>query len=505
MLVKDWLFVVALSLSLTTQVSAQENSDYRLSGITVYDQNELNVFARQYVYNSFGKMTAQNLADAIELIYRDDGYFLADAQVSSDGRSIIMDEGRIDQVTIEGVDEKTYSTVKKYFETIGGQNAITQREFERALMLSNDLAGVSVTTEIDYPEHLSGAHLRVLGHEVAQQAGSVTLDNPPRRLGDEISLYFVQEFYSSLVTGDLLRFQGTGSVSTGSDESNSLWGTLSYRAPVGSSGLYGELSYGNVTARRDLSGNLVQTDISGSNFTAALGYPVIRDIDRYGYFLFEIRSSDAESESLTETFVSSANVISGTFLYGSTLKSGASLEWGVNLAFGEQGSKSTNSKDGDDEFWHLRAGVGYESPMNFFSENTAWRTEIWGQYTDSRLPNVEEFYLGDRYGLRGYAFDEVDGDSGVIGVFEVSHALFPKSESIRRISPYAFVDLGFVSNNQPSSSEVENMTLVSTGVGAEAELSNSLYLNGYVGVPLKDGPLTSAGNPAAYLAISKSW
>jgi hemolysin activation/secretion protein len=121
------------------------------------------------------------------------------------------------------------------------------------------------------------------------------------------------------------------------------------------------------------------------------------------------------------------------------------------------------------------------------------------------LPSVEEFYLGDRYTLRGYAFDETDGDSGLAGLVELSQAYYPNSTVIERISATVFADFGIIDNNAPSAAEQGSEFLESAGVGLEVEMRNSLYFNGHIGVPLVDGPRTSAGDPSVYLAITKAW
>ncbi len=269
-------------------------------------------------------------------------------------------------------------------------------------MLAEDIPDLELSTEIDFPDQV-GARLRVLGEPLDKQAGSATLDNPPREFGNALSFYLVQEFYSTLAVGDLIRFEGSGSASWDSDDENALWGALTYRVPLNSDGLYGELYYGTINARRDLNGDFARTDIDGENLTVALGYPILRNVESYGYLLLDYRQSKADSESGGVPLSSDASVLGLTYLYGKSYSDGRAVEAGVTLSFGDNENETTaaNFDDGDESFWHLRGGIGYESPLTGLSPNTAWRTEIWGQYTTDRLPSVEEYFLGDRYGLRG--------------------------------------------------------------------------------------------------------
>lgn len=126
----------------------------------MYDADELAIFAGQFAFNN--NVTFE---DAVELIYREDGYFLAEAQVSTDGQSVVVHEGEIDAISIEGVESRGFTRIKSYLESLVGKTPLSQTEFERAVMIANDLAGVELTTELDYPDPNAGARLRVIVYD----------------------------------------------------------------------------------------------------------------------------------------------------------------------------------------------------------------------------------------------------------------------------------------------------------------------------------------------------
>jgi hemolysin activation/secretion protein len=505
---------IVLSISIVcfapvTAVNAESwtsESHHSVQGVTIYDPDELTTFAAQLSFDREGEITALGIADIVEQIYREDGYFLAEARVAADGRTIVVSEGYLESVNIEGVDEKKFEAVRGIFQPLVGVRPLTLKSFERSVMLAEDIPDLDVSAELDF-QNRDGARLRVLGEQLRKQSGSATLDNPPRELGNALSLYLIQEFYSSFLVGDLLRIEGSGTYNWDEDDTRSLWGALTYRAPLASNGLFGEVYVGNVAARRDISGQFARTDFDGKNAAVALGFPFQRDVDSYGYGLLEFRYSESDSISGGVDLSSTANVLAASYVYGRTFSDGGALEAGASLSFGNSDNDTNGSAvdDGDSSFWHLRAGLGYEAPLPALSENTAWRTEIWGQYSSNRLPSVEEMFLGDRYGLRGYRFDEVDGDSGITAIIEVSHSFAPQNETVKRVSPFAFLDTGYVSNNDPASFEVNDQFLASTGIGVDVAFAKNLYVTGYIGVPLRDGPLTDAGNPGAYLSLTTAW
>lgn len=479
---------------------------FELQGAGAYNAEEILSFAAQLELARTGNVTAQGMARTIENIYREDGYFLAEAHVGRDGRTIVVDEGEIGSLSIEGVDRRTFDIINGYFRPILGKQGVTLAEFERAVMLTEDIQSIVASAEIYYPDGRETAHVRVVAQQQDTSSGYLTLDNPSRDFGDAATLTFGQDYVSLLTPGDLFRFELSGSAAFDGSE-DAVYGSVIYRAPVGMSGAYGELYLGNVVGSRDAAGVLRRTDLDGDTAIIALGYPVLRIIDTYGYVLIEARrsSTDTDVDGVTTDFESTVNVIAASWIYGRALENGGAFEYAANLALGSRETDADGFDDGDQNFWHLRAGVGYQRPVTWFGENSSFHAEIWGQYTPDRLPAIEEFYLGGIDDERGYRFAEVQGDSGISAFFQAGRDFFPQSKSIRRFRPFGFVDVGYVINNDPSASEIDDEFLSSVGIGLDVEFENSLFAQAYIAVPTVSGPETDSGDPAFYLAISKSW
>ena len=500
-------FAVAalVNFSNPSLASAQTQS-FELQGVGAYNAEEILSFAAQLELQRTGAMTAEGIARAIETIYREDGYFLAEASVSRDGRTIVLDEGEIGSISIEGVDQRTFNLISGYFRSVSGKQGVTLAEFERAVMLTDDIQSVAVSAEIYYPAGQDTAHVRVVAEQLDTSSSYVTLDNPAREFGDAATLTFSQEYISLLTPGDLFRFELSGTAALDGDEDD-FYGSMVYRSPLSVSGTYGEIYLGNAVGGRDATGTLRQTDLNGSTIIFAIGHPVIRDIDTYGYALFEARrsSSDSDVDGISTDFESTVNVIAGSWIYGRALPNGGMFEYATNLSFGLRVSDANGFDDGDKDFWHLRAGAGYQQPVSWFGENSSFRAEIWGQYTTDRLPGTEEFYLGGIDDERGYTFAEVQGDSGVSAAFQAGRDFFPQSNSVRRFRPLGFVDFGYVENNDPSAAETDSEFLSSVGFGVDLEFENRFNATAYVAVPTTSGPETDSGEPAFYLSLSKSW
>ncbi len=486
----------------TAQDIGAGGTSITLRGVTVYEGRDILSYAAKVAATRFGRVRADEVAQIIEAMYREDGHFLAAAQVSASGGEIIVEEGRIDRVLIEGVDTETFRLLRRYVEPVVGKDAITLAEFERAVMLADDLPEVSVTAEIDYPPGAEGGVLRLVAVEEPGSLGRITLDNPARSFGEAATLTFEQSYLGAFTPGDLFRLGFFGTRRFDRDD-YAVFGSVTYRFPVGGSGAYIEGYAGNARAGRDARGALLETDIEGRTGIIAYGYPILRDIERYGYVILDARTASTDVDVSGTTFDSGVNTVGATWLYGDVTDDSGFLEYGLNLTFGEDtGAADPNA---DDRFWHIRFGVGYEAPTRLFGDQSFVNAQLWGQWTNSRLPAIEEFYVGGREDERGYAFAEAQGDSGLSASLEVGRDFYPDGAMVQRWRPFAFLDGGFVVNNEPVAPEPKDITLASAGLGVDAQFDSNVFLRGYVGVPLTDGPLTDAGDPSVYLSITKSW
>lgn len=497
------LGIAAVLFCSHTAADAQQ-SQFNLTGVTVYEPADILSYAAQIAVQQGLPVTADVLADRVQTIYREDGYFLAEVFIASDGRTLVVDEGRVGEISIEGVDEPTFRLIRQYFDPVVGSPVVTAQQFERAIMLTEDLQSISATAEIDYPAATGPARVRVVAVPEELGSGSMTLDHPALQFGEAVTLTAMQRFLDVVAPGDFLRFEASGTREFDTGDT-SLWGAVTYRAPLGGSGAYSEVYAGTVTAQRDATGTLESTDIEGRTLIAALGYPVIRDVETYGYALFELRRSETDVEAGGASFDSDVRTAGAAWIFGKTLEGGGAYEYALNLTYGERLSDASGFDDGDETFSYLRLGAGIEHPVGWFGPESTVRAEFWGQYSGDRLPRIEEFHLGGREDDRGYLFAEAQGDSGVSATVQISRDLFLNSGSVSRLRPFAFLDAGYVTNSAPGSDEVDEETFASLGIGLNVAFENDLSLRTYLANPLLDGPDTDAGDPAVYVGLTAQW
>lgn len=129
----------------------------------------------------------------------------------------------------------------------------------------------------------------------------------------------------------------------------------------------------------------------------------------------------------------------------------------------------------------FEGGVEYRpDPLLTFSLETA------AQVASAPLPAFEEFAGGSFSIGRGYDPGAVLGDDGAGATFEVRYgSLAPKTIDAMAVQPYAFTDVVFTSNQDPSRNGTNPDQLWSVGGGLRAALGSRLQADAFVAVPLE--------------------
>ena len=121
-------------------------------GMTLFNPQETWTYALAHIIQTEGRATPEQVARAVELLYRDEGYFLARVHIVSGGPPgtaiLLVEEGHIQSIEVIGVDERIGQRIASYMKPAVGNGPVRLADFERALMLAGDLGGVSVRSEV---------------------------------------------------------------------------------------------------------------------------------------------------------------------------------------------------------------------------------------------------------------------------------------------------------------------------------------------------------------------
>lgn len=490
-------------------------SQVELYGVTVYQAQQLWEFALAHAHLSGKRVSPEELRASIKQIYREDGYFLADVEFRQAGNAlhVFVHEGRISKIEVSGVSKEVATAIGNYVKSAIGDGPVKLESFERGIMLAKDMAGVFLTTEFDVSDHSGNDVLKISANQVKQR-GSFSIDNLPRNFGTGMWATFSQEVYSVLNAGDLVRVN----VLPSSDFDNQwqgLFGSVNYRTPLNSDGLYMEVSAGNGLTRNNYYGpynqnpsNLFQNTLLAN---AVIGYPLSRDSHGFVYTLSEVNYYKLDvSGTGVQSIDQGQDISTGTFRQSLTFSKndgqGSVYRGSLTATAGSTGvqyfgSQALNSS----QFFDLRAGGGVTAPLDKFSPGLGIRLEGMGQFTNNSLPNVEKYFLGDYSRLRGYGYAEVLGDTGANATVELSQYFHIGHSYLGSISPFIFVDAGWLKQNTQIPGYYNQMTLVSTGVGLQTFSKEKFSVRSWLGVPLMAGYTTPQYSPAFWLQLTQGW
>jgi len=419
-----------------------------------------------------------DVADKIEARYRAAGYLLARAYVPpqhvGDGVfTINVVEGYIDAVNVEGGNDGTKRRIDDYLRNVVDKKPLDQASVERALLLANDLPGVSASGVLrPSPDH-PGASDLVVATTAARVSGGIAVDNResqfngPWNIGSDIAV--------SSIFGDA--DQLGASFAAEPTDLKLVTGQLRYLRPLGNDGLLGSL-IGTVT-HGNPGGTLAAAGIITDSYAVGprLTYPLIRSRAQSVILDGGLTVQSAKvlsnggqvSHDQWRVLDIAATYIQNGFLAGSTA---ATLDVAQGLPFAgatPNGSPDLSRPDGRTDFTKLVANLRRTQIIAGPVSLAIWAQ---GQYSFAPLILGEQIAFGGRQIGRGYDPAAVTGDHGVGGSAELRWDQRIDSNYLELVEPYAFYDAGKTWNRHGDAGA--NHGFASTGGGIRVWLPHSI-------------------------------
>lgn len=478
----------------------------RFVGVTVYDPAELAMEVSRFLEGRTPADRLSAIAVAVETIYHRDGFLFAEAAVvnNEDGTAAVMvDEGRIGRLSFRGLPASAVGAIAAILDPAVSNGPVRQSSFERRLAIASDLAGIQV--QAGYQADANESILTVSG-TLARQSGVAGVEMLPVRPGQGVRAFVSQEFYSSFVTGDLLRATGIVSREPGNSFSGAVF--TAYRAPVSSNGTYVEFYGGNVVGRRTFERNDVTNRLNGITAGGLIGLLTRRSIDDFAYIVLETEYQRARSRNGNVLAQSEAVTARLHWTGGHDYARGGILRWGLTMSAGFRPSDTIAPfTDGPPKFAHLRGDFGTVRVISSDS-NTTVRFDLRSQLSLTTLPEVERFAVGHAPFLRGYAPAEVEGDSGVSATLELarSYEFWLRGKHFASTMPFAFLSVAGAWLDRPRAAlgEQSARSIASVGIGNEFRF-DAWKLSGWAALPLASGTRTRAGDTGVYLSLTRGW
>ena len=422
-----------------------------IEGSTIYSQGQLSEFYKHYIGREIILSDVYRIAEEITKRYAQDGYVLSRAvvppqQITKGHVTILVIEGSISEVHMQGAYKETALT-RGVIAHIKSMHPLNANDFERDILLLNDLGGVvvrAIMEPISDKNPRAGMVAARLIFTEKPAAYSATIDNyGSRYLGPlEASVNTTQ---AGLINPyDQLSVSGIGSIPF----SELRYMSAQYNLPLTSDGFYLTLAGGYGTAHPGY--RLISYDIQNrsSSVSARLNWQIIRQ--------------RAENLTLSAGFSAKdiASDILGSVLYNDRLRElhatanysfyddyqgannmAAEITHGLSL-FGasDTGSLDLSRAAGHSDFTKLNLTA---TRLQEVANHLQLYVAAAGQITNHALLTSEEFGYGGQLFGRGYDASEILGDQGVAAALELRYNGLPTFDVITS-QPFVFYDVGKV-------------------------------------------------------------
>jgi hemolysin activation/secretion protein len=477
-----------------------EVSDLVVDNATVYNKDELAPLIDPILHREITIRDVLGVADAIEAKYRGDGYvlthvFVPPQSIGDSAFHLQVVEGFIKRVTVEGGGDGVREVVERAVAPVAVDRPASLATLERAILLANDLPGVTATGVIKPGDELGAADLIVT---IAQHSldGLASINNRGSPYNGKWT-GFGEVAFNDLI-GEAERI--TVDLSSSADVEQQRYIALGYTQPVGWAGfnLGFDASYSNGTPGYTLASE------NGTTLAYRLGprasYSIIRsrrenfEID--GALIAagvesDIHGVQASRDDYRMMEVKAVYSVVG-WLGGASSISGT-LDHGVDI-FGASnaGSPSVSRNGAVPDFTKLSTEFRHLQPIG---GNFSLSLDAMAQGSFDTLYSAEGFTLGGPKIGRGYAPAELIGDQGVGAATEIRFDQPVDLYELQSYEPYLFYDVGRVWQNRSinalnSEGVPSGMGLASAGTGLRLSFDEGVTMGFELARPLTHPPST---------------
>lgn len=463
-----------------------------LEGVTAIPEADLAPLWSGLLGNPVTPAILADLAGQIGATYRERGLVLSQAvlpdQSIADGTvRIVVIEGFIDRVAIDGGTPGQRATLGRLFAPVSGDRPLHIETLERGVLLARDTYGAGIDTVVaPSPDTFGAADMTVVAAP-DRLTGFASADNRGSRLYGAIGLTGGVSAHDYLGLAE--RIDGLVALAPRDNALSYAEGVVDVPLPQ-LSGTW--LDGGRFEFRADTSRGKPDLSRSGSpgdltvtsdehNLKVGLIVPFVRTrsmnlFGRVGLDWQESTSVTGFAGGSVETTDRLTVARAGLSWDVADSHGGVTLvEAGVRhgiRAWGEMGG--TGAAAGDPGFTLATLGLSRlqrlgATPYSLWLETT-------GQLASGVLPNSERFALGDSSIGRGFAPANTTGDSGWGARVEVRRQVAMPEDMARALELYAFADYGRTYDRSSSRDGATVERLGSFGAGARIDVTDWLTL-----------------------------
>jgi hemolysin activation/secretion protein len=462
--------------------------EVRVQGVTAYDATALKALYADAVGPAVPRIRLDEIVRGLQTKYREDGYILTVVHgqfEKSDGRIVFLIqavEGYIGDVKLDGDIGPAGSLVYRMLKQLTDKRPVNNSDLERALLLANDVPGVTVKAVLRRESGDPGAVELIAQLSRKALSGFMTYDN---RNSQETGPH------EMLLSGATNSFTSVGerleALLFTTFNREEIFGQVNGDAFLTSDGLHLHTYFGD--GNEMPGGILASTGYDGdlSIGGGELSYPVFRsrrfnlsvntDLDTY--------NSNIALNSFGNTALSASHLLMARAGSSADVQDAlffdfpAATSLNVKVSHGLVGTSDT--RPGNNVHFDKVNGdlTRVQNLWTIADVSTALKLSVGGQYSNDILPISEKFYLGGTRFGRGFFNGEVTGDRAIGSTIEFQqndklvHLPFFDPDFELPAQFYQFWDYGRGYNLAPSD---QDFTIQSLGLGVRSDLTQWLFV-----------------------------
>lgn len=434
-------------------------SGVRVEGATALDPAALASAVEGAAGRSYDVDGLRALATQVQDKARSLGYGFARAylppQDLADGiLRVVVDEGRFGQVQATG---PASVQAQRWLAPLQPGEAIRQAPFERALLLLEQLPGVTVQATLSPGGEPGTGDLAVQAEARRETTGEVGIDNHGNHhTGSE-------RVRASVKVGSLLGFGDQLALSAHTSGQGTWLGSLSYSLPLGVQGL--RASIGASRSDYELGEEFASLQAHGTSDTlsASLSYPLVLKLGRSVTVSAGVQHRQLHDQFDAVAVDQRKKTQSLPLAINADAQDDKGMTWGsltltvgrLQLDASQQATDDTTARSAG-RFSKVNLDAARLHPL---AKGWTLYGRLAGQWASKNLDASEKFALGGPNGVRAWPAGEALGDEGWLGQFEVRYR-------IDAFEPYLFLDAGGVRiNHSPWAEGTNTRSLAGAGLG----------------------------------------
>lgn len=400
---------------------------FRFSGNTLVSTEKLALAVESYLNKPLDFQGLQRAAAAAAEVYRQGGWFVRAFLPKQDVRdgvvTIQIAEALFGGLRYEGSASKRVSAGKIEAMIAAAQvpgTPLNTARLDRALLLIDDLSGVSVTGSLVPGGRPAETDLLLKALDENVLTGGVLLDNTGSRSTGAERINANVEFASPLGMGD------RGTVHAIHARGLQYY-RLGYGLPVGSNGLRVEVNSSQMNYQV-ITSEFRAANIHGksSSYGVAANYPVVRGrvANLYLSAAYDSKNFENKASGATTSDYKADSVTVGASgnlfdQWGGGAANMASLHatlGDIDLDGSPNQARDRSTTQTQGGFKKLRYAL---SRQQFITKEMSLYGLLSGQLASKNLDSSEKFYLGGANGVRAYPANEAGGSEGSMLNFEL--------------------------------------------------------------------------------------